>query len=382
MTVSPIARQAAAQPQDPAAESHPEVFNFAAGPGSMPRDVLAAARDEMLDWHGTGISVWELPFTGPAFRQDIYHDARTRLSDLLRLPADYELLFLQGGASMQFAGVPLNLLGGKKKAAYFDTGHWSRKAIAEARRFASVDVIWSGESDRYTRLPEQRSWTLADDVAYGHVTPNETVEGLEFHWVPDLGHVPLVADMTSCFLSRPTEVRQYGLIYAGAQKNIGPAGLTVVIARQDLVAPAAPQTPSPLSLDTQIASDGLFNTPPTYAVYLAGLVFRWIEGRGGLAAMEAASLRKSGKLYAAIDESGYYDCPVAPGDRSRMNVRFHLPAPDIEDVFLEAAEARGLLNLRGHGAIGGIRASIYNAMPEAGVDALVAFMGEFERRHG
>jgi phosphoserine aminotransferase len=364
------------------AEPASGVYNFAAGPGVMPTEVLATARQEFLDWHGTGLSVWEMPFTGDDFRYEIYHKTRAALSALLGLPADYELLFLQGGASTQFSSVPLNLLQGRKQVAYFDTGHWSAKAITEAQRYADIDVVWSGSDDNYCRLPSQRAWQLDPDTAYCHLTPNETVEGLAFHWIPEVGDVPLVADMTSCFLSEPLDVRPWGLVYAGAQKNIGPAGLTVVIVHQDLIAEPAPQTPSTLSLKTQVANDGLFNTPPTYSVYLAGLVFGWIERQGGLEAMQQASAKKSGKLYAAIDGSDFYNAPVAAADRSSMNVRFHLPSGDAEAQFLEAAEGEDLVNLRGHGAIGGIRASLYNAMPEAGVDALVTFMGDFERRHG
>jgi phosphoserine aminotransferase len=354
------------------------VFNFAAGPAVMPRPVLEAARDELLDWRGRGHSVWELPFTGADYKR-IAAEAQADLRALLNIPADYEVLFMHGGASAQFSVVPLNLLDADGTADYVMTGHWAKKAIVEARRFGAVSVVAEGP-EGFTALPARESWKLNPDADYCHITANETGDGLEYHWTPETGETPLVADMTSNILSRPFDVSRYGLIYAGAQKNIGPAGLCVVIVRRDLVGRARRATPSVFDYQVQIDTDGRFNTPLTYAVYLAGLVFDWLKAEGGVAAMARAAERKSGKLYRAIDGGDFYHCPVAIADRSRMNVCFGLAEPSLEPLFLTEAEAHGLVNLKGHAAIGGIRASLYNAMPEAGVDALVEFMADFAQR--
>jgi phosphoserine aminotransferase len=346
----------------------------------MPAEVLERARDELLDWRATGMSVWELPFTGSEFKE-IAAAARADLRDLLAVPPHYKLLFMHGGASAQFSLVPMNLLRGKTSADYVETGHWARKAINEARRYCRVNVAASGAGRHFTRLPSRRTWKLRADAAFCHLTSNETADGLEYHWIPDTGAVPLVADMTSSFLSRPIDISRYGLIYAGAQKNIGPAGLTVVIVREDLIGAALAATPSVFDYKVQADSDGRFNTPLTYGIYLAGLVFEWLKARGGLAAMAEASRRKAAKLYAAIDASDFYHCPVAVPDRSRMNVCFGLVEPALVATFSSEAARNGLVNLVGHGAVGGLRASLYNAMPEDGVDALIAFMDDFARAH-
>lgn len=347
----------------------------------MPRAVLEQARDELLDWNGTGQSVWELPFTGPEYRS-IAEAAEADLRALLEIPPDYHVLFLQGGASAQFSLVPLNLAGPDDVVDYVETGHWSHRAIGEARRYCRVNVAASNATDGYRALPPRDTWRLSERAPYCHITSNETANGLEYHWLSDIGEVPLVADMTSNLLSCPIDIARYGLIYAGAQKNIGPAGLTIVIVRDDLLGAARAETPTVFNYKVQAANHGRVNTPLTYAVYLAGLVFRWLRERGGLLAVGAVNARKSATLYDAIDRSALYECRVAKSDRSRMNVCFQLGDPGLQTAFLEQASAQGLINLKGHSAIGGLRASLYNAMPEAGVDALIDFMEEFARRHG
>lgn len=347
----------------------------------MPREVLAQARDEMLDWRGSGVSVLEMPFTGSEFKE-ILTRAIEDLRDLLAIPRTYRVLFLQGGAYAHFAMVPMNLLRGRPRADYVETGHWSRRAIGEARRYCGVDVVASGERDDFHRVPPRRTWRLNADAAYCHITTNETAQGLQFHWTPDTGDVPLVADMTADFLSRPIDITRYGLIYASAQKNVGPAGLTIVIVRDDLLGGALPGTPTVFNYTVQADNDSTVNTPPTYAVYVAGLVFQWLKGQGGLPAVARMNRRKSARLYAAIDASGFYRCPVVAADRSLANVCFRLPNESLEAGFLADAGRHGLLNLKGHSAFGGIRASLYNAMPEKGVDALIDFMERFSRRHG
>jgi phosphoserine aminotransferase len=357
------------------------VYNFAAGPAIMPRAVLEQARDELLDWRGTGMSVWEMPFTGAEFRE-IIATVRSRLGTLLEVPPNYRILLMHAGASTQFSLVPLNLLGAKAKADYVESGHWALKAIREGRRYCAVNVAASNAEGGYTRLAGIDEWRLDADAAYCHITSNETANGLEYHWTPDTGAAPLVADMTSSFLSRPVEVSRYGVIYAGAQKNIGPAGLTVVIVRDDLIGRARPETPSVLDYEVQAESESMVNTPLTYPVYLAGLVLAWIEDRGGLAAMAEACAAKSATLYAEIESDGFYECPVRAADRSRINICFRIAERALEDTFVEEAAGEGLVNLKGHSAYGGLRASLYNAMPEAGVAALVGFMREFRRRRG
>jgi phosphoserine aminotransferase len=355
------------------------VFNFSAGPAVLPEEVLNQAREEMLDWQGSGMSVMEMSHRGKEF-VSIAETAEADLRELMNVPDNYKVLFLQGGATGQFAGVPLNLLGGRTRADYVNTGNWSKKAIAEAKKFCEVNVVAEGGKGDPMSIPPQSGWQTSDDAAYLHFTPNETISGVEFHWVPETGNVPLVADMSSTILSRPVDVSKYGVIYAGAQKNIGPAGITVVIVRDDLIGNADPKTPSFLDYQVQADADSMSNTPPTYAWYIAGLVFKWLKRQGGLEAMAEINKRKADKLYAAIDDSDFYRNPVDPACRSRMNVPFVLADDALNDDFLGEAKAAGLTTLKGHRSVGGMRASIYNAMPEAGVDALVEFMREFERR--
>lgn len=357
------------------------VYNFSAGPAVLPEQVLSQARDEMLDWNGSGMSVMEMSHRGKEF-MTIAARAEADLRELLAIPSNYKVLFLQGGASSQFAMVPLNLLRGKKSADYVNTGMWSKKAIDEAKRYCSVNVAASSEADKFTSVPAQREWRLDPNAAYVHYTPNETIGGVEFHWIPETGDVPLVADMSSTLLSRPIDVSKYGIIYAGAQKNIGPAGLVVVIVREDLIGGATPNTPVMFDYKTHADNGSMYNTPPTYAWYLAGLVFQLLKNNGGLAAMAEINKRKAEKLYNAIDGSGFYHNPVAKDARSWMNVPFTLADSALDKAFLSEASKAGLKTLEGHRSVGGMRASIYNAMPEAGVDALVEFMQDFARRNG
>jgi phosphoserine aminotransferase len=337
----------------------------------------------MLDWHGSGMCVAEMSHRGKEF-MSIAEQAEADLRELLAVPDGYKVLFLQGGASSQFAMVPMNLLrGGERKADYLNTGSWSKKAIAEAKRFCGVNVAAEHRRTSASPAPRPRtSWRCPADAAYLHYTPNETIEGVEFPYVPETGGAPLVADMSSTILSRPIDVSRFGLIYAGAQKNIGPAGLTIVIVREDLIGQAIDGTPTMFDYKAQADAGSMYNTPPTYAWYLAGLVFQWLKDLGGLAAMAEINQRKADKLYAAIDGSDFYANPVEPASRSWMNVPFTLADADLDADFLAGAKAAGLLTLKGHRSVGGMRASIYNAMPEAGVDALIAYMAEFERTRG
>ena len=357
------------------------VFNFSAGPAMLPQAVLEKAQQEMLDWHGSGMSVMEMSHRGKEF-MSIAAQAEADLRELMGISDDYAVLFLQGGASSQSAMVPLNLLGNKKSADYINTGAWSKKAIAEAKRYCDVNVAASSEESKFTTVPAQNDWSLNPDAAYVHYTPNETIGGVEFPFVPDTGNVPLVADMSSTILSRPVDVSRYGVIYAGAQKNIGPAGLTVVIVRKDLMGKPSAGTPTMFDYQVQAENGSMYNTPPTYSWYLAGLVFAWVKEQGGLAKMAEINKRKADKLYAAIDDSGFYANPVDPVSRSWMNVPFTLANPELDSVFLEESKEEGLTTLKGHRSVGGMRASIYNAMPQAGIDALVDFMAHFERRKG
>ncbi len=357
------------------------VFNFSAGPAMLPQAVLEQAREEMLDWQGSGMSVMEMSHRGKEF-MSIAEQASADLRELMAIPDSHDILFLQGGASSQFSAVPMNLLRGKSKADYINTGAWSKKAIAEGKRYCEVNVAGSSEDSKFTTVPAQSELKLQADAAYVHYTPNETIGGVEFPYLPDTGDVPLVADMSSTILSRPMDVSKFGVIYAGAQKNIGPAGLTVVIVRKDLMGQTLEGTPSMMNYQIQADNGSMYNTPPTYSWYLAGLVFAWLKDQGGLDKMAEINKRKAGKLYAAIDGSGFYANPVDPACRSWMNVPFTLANPELDSTFLEEAKAEGLMTLKGHRSVGGMRASIYNAMPEAGIDTLVAFMAEFEKRHG
>jgi phosphoserine aminotransferase len=356
----------------------PEIYNFSAGPAVLPAAVLEQARDELLDWHASGMSVMEMSHRSKEYLS-IAEQAEADLRELLSVPANYRVLFLQGGATSQFAMAPMNLLRGKQQADYVNTGAWSKKAIAEARRYCEVNVVASSEDSNFTSIPAFDSWQRNTDAAYLHYTPNETIGGVEFHWLPESGDVPLVVDMSSTILSRPIDVSRFGVIYAGAQKNIGPAGLTVVIVRDDLLGETLAGTPSMFDYKLHADSGSMLNTPPTFGWYLAGLVFKWLKQQGGLAAMAVINQRKSQRLYDAITQSGFYSSPVAVDCRSWMNVPFTLADAGLDGEFLSRAQSAGLLNLKGHRSVGGMRASIYNAMPEAGVDALIDFMGEFER---
>ena len=356
----------------------PEIYNFSAGPAVLPAAVLEQARDELRDWHGSGMSVMEMSHRSKEYLS-IAEQAEADLRELLSIPADYRVLFLQGGATSQFAMVPMNLLRGKQQADYVNTGAWSKKAIAEARRYCEISVVASSEDSNFTSIPAFDSWKHNTDAAYLHYTPNETIGGVEFHWVPETGDVPLVVDMSSTLLSRPVDVSRFGVIYAGAQKNIGPAGLTVVIVREDLIGETLAGTPSMFDYKLHADNGSMLNTPPTFGWYLAGLVFQWLKQQGGLAAMAAINERKSQCLYDAIAASAFYSSPVDVDCRSWMNVPFTLADAALDGEFLSLAKSAGLLNLKGHRSVGGMRASIYNAMPEAGVDALIDFMGEFER---
>ena len=357
------------------------VFNFSAGPAVLPEPVLEQAAAEMLDWHGSGTSVMEMSHRGKEFI-DIQARAEVDLRELLAIPKDYKVLFLQGGAAAQFALVPMNLQRGRTSADYVNTGQWSKKAIGEAKKYLKVNVAASSEDANFTYVPKREKWRLDPGAAYVHITSNETIGGVEFHWIPDTGDVPLVTDASSHILSRPMDVSRYGLIYAGAQKNIGPAGLTVVIVRPDLLGHALPATPGVFDYKIQAENDSMYNTPPTYAIYIAGLVFEWLKGLGGLAKMEQLNIAKAKLVYDYLDQTEFYHSPVAPEDRSRMNIPFTLRNSKLDDEFLKQAKQHGLLQLKGHRSVGGMRASIYNAMPMAGVQALVQFMREFERSHG
>ena len=358
------------------------IFNFSAGPAVLPEEVLKQAQAELLDWHGSGMSVMEMSHRGKEFIA-IAEKAEADLRELMNIPANYKVLFLQGGASAQFAMVPMNLLRGKKSADYINTGEWSKKAIKEARKFGGVNVAATAETTNFSTVPPQKDWKLDPDAAYLHYTPNETIGGVEFSFVPQTGNVPLVADMSSTILSRPVDVTQYGLIYAGAQKNIGPAGLTIVIVREDLIGGAAAGTPAMFDYKIHVESASMYNTPPTYAWYIAGLVFDLLKKKGGLKAMAEINRRKADKLYAFIDASGgFYKNPVEKPSRSWMNVPFTLKDAALDEPFLKGAKAAGLVQLKGHRSVGGMRASIYNAMPEAGIDALIAYMRDFVSKNG
>ena len=358
-----------------------DIYNFSAGPAVLPAAVLQRARDELIDWHGSGMSVMEMSHRGKEF-VSIAAQAEADLRELLGISADYHVLFLQGGATSQFAMAPMNLLRGKQQADYINTGAWSKKAIAEARRYGTVNVAATSESSSFTTIPPEDTWQLDPASAYVHYTPNETIGGVEFNSIPATGAVPLVADMSSTILSRPLDVSRFGVIYAGAQKNIGLAGLTVVIVRKDLAGETLDGTPSMYDYQAHADSGSMLNTPPTYGWYLAGLVFKWLQEQGGLAAIAETNQHKASVLYAAIDSSDFYASPVDPAYRSWMNVPFTLADAALDKTFLEQAASAGLLNLKGHRSVGGMRASIYNAMPEAGVAALVGFMQEFERSRG
>lgn len=359
-----------------------KVFNFSAGPGMLPEEVMREAQAEFLDWHGTGMSIMELGHRGSEFKI-VAEQAEADLRELMEIPSNYHVLFLAGGASVQFAMVPLNLLGANKKADYIDTGIWSKKAIEEAKRYGDINVAATAmQRDHWIYIPHQNEWQLNADASYLHYTPNETIDGLEFNWIPEV-NVPLVADMSSMILSRPVDVSRYGVIYAGAQKNMGQAGINIVIIRDDLVREPLITTPTLYQYTSQVEHKSFYNTPPTYAWYITGLVLAWMKRHGGVKAMHEINMRKAKKLYSYIDKhKEFYVNHVLPENRSLMNVVFSLRDEKLTNQFLDEAHLQGLTNLRGHRLVGGVRASIYNSMPEAGVDALVAFMDDFAQRNG
>nr|WP_288359393.1 3-phosphoserine/phosphohydroxythreonine transaminase [uncultured Pseudomonas sp.] len=355
-------------------------FNFCAGPAALPEAVLQRAQAELLDWQGKGLSVMEM-----SHRSDDYvviaEKAEQDLRDLLTIPSDYKVLFLQGGASQQFAEIPLNLLPEDGTADYVDTGIWSKKSIEEARRYGNVNVAASAKPYDYFAIPGQNEWQLSKNAAYLHYASNETIGGLQFDWIPETGDVPLVVDMSSDILSREVDISKFGLIYAGAQKNIGPSGLVVAIIREDLLGRARSSCPTMLNYKIAADNGSMYNTPATFSWYLSGLVFEWLKEQGGVAAMEQRNKAKKDLLYKAIDASEFYSNPIAKNARSWMNVPFRLADERLDKPFLAGADARGLLNLKGHRSVGGMRASIYNAVGLDAVEALVAYMAEFEKEH-
>ena len=354
------------------------VFNFSAGPAALPLEVLQQAQAELVNWHGSGMSVMEMSHRGKEY-MSIQAEAEADLRELMGIPANYKVLFLQGGASLQFAMVPMNLLRGKASADYLNTGEWSKKAIKEAKKYGAVNVVASSEDKNFSYAPAQSQWKLDPNAAYVHITQNETIGGVELFWTPETGSVPLVSDMSSDILSRPFDVSKFGLIYAGAQKNIGPAGLTIVIVREDLLGQTVAGTPTMMDYAIQAENDSMYNTPPTYAIYIAGLVFKMLKAKGGLSAMEKVNRAKAQILYDVLDASSFFASPVARENRSLMNIPFTLKNPELDEEFLKGAKARGMIQLKGHRSVGGMRASIYNAMPVEGVQALADYMKEFEK---
>jgi phosphoserine aminotransferase len=356
------------------------VYNFSAGPSAFPEPVLKQAQQEMLEWRDSGMSVMEMSHRGKHF-SIIAEELESDLRELLSVPENYKVLFLQGGASAQFSLIPQNILNGKNTTCYLNTGAWSEKAIKDAGAYCDVVVSASSENTKFTAIPDAASWVIDSQAAYLHYTSNETIHGVEFQSCPDSKGLPLVSDMSSNILSRKIDVSQYGLIYAGTQKNMGPAGVTVVIVRDDLIGHAPKTVPSVFNYAEQAKNQSMLNTPATYNWYLVGLVLKWLKEQGGVEAIEQRNISKAAKLYQAIDQSALYSNPVETVSRSRMNVPFILADESLDKPFLAAAEANGLFELKGHRSVGGMRASIYNAMPEAGVQVLIDFMAEFERTH-
>ncbi len=357
------------------------VYNFSAGPSAIAESVLKQAQAEMLDWNGCGASVMEISHRSKEFIS-LAEQSEKRLRSLLAIPDTYQVLFLQGGATTQFAMIPMNLLGNHQSAIYTCTGAWSQKAIKEAQLFCDVTIATDSENGQYVKIADQDQWTNDSNAAYLHYTDNETIHGVEFGAIPGSNGLPLVSDMSSNMLSRPVDVSQFGLIYAGAQKNMGSAGITTVIVREDLIGNALSKTPSMLDYSKHAKQASMLNTPPTWSWYILGLVLEWIESQGGVAELAKVNQLKADSLYNVIDKTGFYSNPVHPGCRSRMNVPFLLADSGLESTFLDQATDAGLDGLKGHRAVGGLRASIYNAMPLAGVEKLIEFMNEFERTHG
>lgn len=356
-----------------------QIFNFSAGPAVLPKPVLERAQAEMLDWHGSGMSVMEMSHRGKEFTS-ILEKTEADLRQLLAIPANYKVLFLQGGAIGENAIIPMNLLNGKS-ADYVITGSWSKRSVQDAKAYGQINIAASAEADGFTYVPAFSEWQLNQDAAYVHYCTNETINGVEFVEVPDTHGVPIVVDMSSHILSRPIDVSKYGVIYGGAQKNIGPAGLCLVIVREDLLDRASSLTPAVFHWKTQAENQSMINTPPTYSIYIAGLVFEWLLAQGGVEAIEKVNIAKANLLYDYLDQMDFYYNPIQPAYRSRMNIPFRLRDENLNDAFLKAADTRGLLQLKGHRSVGGMRASIYNAMPIEGVKALVEFMQEFEKSH-
>jgi phosphoserine aminotransferase len=357
------------------------IFNFSAGPAVLPLPVLEQAQRDMLSLPGVGMSVMEISHRSKAF-EDLLNGAIADFRALTGAPESYKVLMLQGGASLQFSMVPMNLLTPGSTADYIDTGTWADKAAKEAKRVGPVNVTGSTKADNYNRIPEAGEISLTPDAAYVHITTNNTIEGTEWASLPDVGAAPLVADASSDILSRPIDVERFGVIYAGAQKNLGPSGVTLVVIREDLIARSQASLPAMLSYKVQAENNSLYNTPNTFGIYILGLTLKWLQSLGGLKAVGERNARKAGRLYAEIDRTGFYRGTAQPASRSLMNVTFRLPSEDLEKAFEKQATAAGLDGLKGHRSVGGLRASIYNAFPEEGVDALVQFMREFERTKG
>ncbi|MBM3351109.1 MAG: 3-phosphoserine/phosphohydroxythreonine transaminase [Betaproteobacteria bacterium] len=356
-----------------------KIYNFSAGPAVLPRPVLERAQAEMLDWQGSGMSVMEMSHRGKEF-MEILAKTEADLRQLMNIPKNYNVLFLQGGAIAENAMIPMNLLNGGE-ADYVVTGAWSKRSVEDARAYGKINVIASSEADKFTHVPAYSSWQLHHDAAYLHICTNETINGVEFDGLPDAGSVPIVADMSSHILSRPVDVSRYGVIYGGAQKNIGPAGLCIVIVREDLLDRASPITPAVFNWKTQSENQSMINTPPTYSIYIAGLVFEWLLAQGGVDAIEQVNIKKANLLYNYIDSTDFYANHVVVSNRSRMNIPFFLADESLNDAFLKGADAQGLLQLKGHRMVGGMRASIYNAMPIEGVETLIQYMKAFESAH-
>ena len=356
-----------------------QIYNFSAGPAVLPKAVLQRAQAEMLDWHGSGMSVMEMSHRGKEFTS-ILEKTESDLRTLLNIPQNYKVLFLQGGAIAENAMIPLNLLNGGE-ADYVVTGAWSKRSVEDASAYGKINVAASGEAEKFTNVPAYSDWKLNKNASYLHICTNETIHGVEFDGLPEAGSVPIVADMSSHILSRTIDVTNYGVIYGGAQKNIGPAGLCIVIVREDLLGKASPLTPAVFNWKTQSENQSMINTPPTYSIYIAGLVFEWLLEQGGVAAIEQVNIAKAKLLYDYIDSTDFYENHVAVENRSRMNIPFFLKDTALNDAFLKGAEAHGLLQLKGHRMVGGMRASIYNAMPIEGVQALVNYMKAFESAH-
>lgn len=357
------------------------VFNFFAGPAILPHEVMEKAQAEFVNFHGAGYGIVEATHRGKLYSQ-VIEETEADIRKLMAISDDYAVLFLQGGASLQFSMLPMNLMVPGKTAVYADTGSWANKAIKEAKLFGNVDVIYSGKESNYSQIGDVGEWRISADASYAYICSNNTIFGTEYHFFPETGDVPLIADMSSDIMSREVDVNQFGVIFAGAQKNLGPAGVTLVIIRKDLVDRVPANVPTMLKYSTFVESASLFNTPPCFAIYMVGLVMKWLLAQGGIAAIQKINETKSQALYETIDASAFYRGTAEPGDRSKMNVCFRLPSEELEKKFVTEAEAIGLLGLKGHRSVGGMRASIYNAMPMEGVSTLIDFMAEFEAKNG